>query len=92
MRTLAPPSGWSQQGPQRSTEKVERPFWWEVLCLLKSHAIEMVGEVMVTLEDKNLKVCASCLVYEYRIAGIFRGYKCLRFSRIESVPRTFISY
>ena len=26
----------------------------------------------------------------YRIAGIFRGYKCSRFSRIEPVPRTFI--
>ncbi len=64
MRTLAPPSGWSQQGPQRSTEKVERPFWWEVLCLLKSHVVEMVEEVMVTLGDKTLKVCTSCLVCE----------------------------
>ncbi len=26
----------------------------------------------------------------YRIAGIFRGYKCSRFSRIEPVPRKFI--
>ena len=27
---------------------------------------------------------------QYRIAGIFRGYKCSRFSRIEPVPRKFI--
>ena len=26
----------------------------------------------------------------YHIAGIFRGYKCSRFSRIEPVPRKFI--
>ena len=26
----------------------------------------------------------------YRIAGIFRGYKCLRFSLIKHLPRTFI--
>ena len=26
----------------------------------------------------------------YRIAGIFRGYKCSRFSRIEPVPQKFI--
>ena len=26
----------------------------------------------------------------YRIAGIFRGYKCSRFSRIEPLPRKFI--
>ncbi len=26
----------------------------------------------------------------YRIVGIFRGYKCSRFSRIEPVPRKFI--
>ncbi len=27
----------------------------------------------------------------YRIAGIFRGYKCLRFSRIKPVPRKFMN-
>ncbi len=41
---------------------------------MKFHAVELVEEVMVTLEDKNLKVCTSCLVCEYYIAGIFRGY------------------
>ena len=34
----------------------------------------------------------TCMVHDnhYRIAGIFRGYKCSQFSRIEPVPRKFI--
>ena len=32
-----------------------------------------------------------CVCIVYRIAGIFRGYKCSRFSRIEPVPRKFIN-
>ncbi len=34
--------------------------------------------------------CVHNCGYCYRIAGIFRGYKCSRFSRIEPVPRKFI--
>ena len=59
MRALALPSGWSQQGSQRSSEKVDRLLWWEVLCVLKSQAEELVGGVIEILDDKTLKVGIS---------------------------------
>ncbi len=39
--------------------------------------------------DLTVTIPAYCQ-FKYRIAGIFRGYKCSRFSRIEPVPQKFI--
>ena len=39
--------------------------------------------------DLSIYSALYCMC-SYRIAGIFRGYKCLRFSRIEPLPRKFI--
>ncbi len=58
-RALVSSSGWNQQGLQRSAERVERPFWWEVLCLLKSQAMELVDRVIEALENSSLKVATT---------------------------------
>lgn len=56
MRSLPLPGGWGNAGKQKSDEQVERPFWWEVLCLIKSQAEEQTDAVIEILNDKQLKV------------------------------------
>ncbi len=48
------------------------------VCLIEEKATKLPGL-------HNISVISM-----YRIAGIFQGYKCSRFSRIEPVPRKFI--
>ncbi len=44
---------------------------------------------MVAISESDIILLHVCIVY--RIAGIFRGYECLWFSRIRHEPRTFIT-
>ncbi len=58
------------------------PWCWDMKAW-KRLVIPAVHPCHSIILDSNIKV--------YRIAGIFRGYKCSRFSRIKPVPRKFIT-
>ena len=53
MKSLALPGGGSHQ---KSHEMVNRPFWWEVLCLVKPLSAEHLPSVMACFNNPQLKV------------------------------------
>ena len=61
MRSLPLPGGWGHTGQHKSDKQVEQPFWWEVLCVIKSQAEEQTDAVIEILNDKQLKVLFVCL-------------------------------
>ena len=61
MRSLPLPGGWGHTGQHKSDKQVEQPFWWEVLCVIKSQAEEQTDAVIEILNDKQLKVLFVCV-------------------------------
>ena len=54
-------------------------------------ALQGISDIREWLKYRSFKEGTLFVCLVYRIAGIFRGYKCSWFSRIRHVPRTFIT-
>ncbi len=60
------------------------------------NAATFTGAAVVLEKQGRGKQYNPCILYpmyciRYRTAGIFRGYKCSKFSQIKHVPQTFIT-